>query len=119
VIYFARLMTGHIKIGHTVNLATRMRNLSQRKGGREVIYVIGVQEGDQNTERELHHEFDCLRVAAPSVVRDAEDFRLGPQLFAHILAICRPSPEVQIANDSLMKLWLLRQRDYSTPLLPL
>ena len=71
VVYYIQRPQG-IKIGHTVNLGRRMRELRVRE-------VLAIEPGSRSTELERHAEF-----ATDRIDRQSETFRPSPQLMAHI-----------------------------------
>lgn len=60
MIYFIRSPSGPIKIGTTIRLSQRLKQLAAEYG--EGLEVLAVTEGDRNVEQELHRRFGHLRL---------------------------------------------------------
>lgn len=81
MIYFVKSPAGSIKIGTTIRLSHRLRQLAAAHGpGLEVLAVL---DGSFEVERALHDRFAHLR-------REGEWFEPGPDLTAFIAAEGRP-----------------------------
>ena len=102
MIYFARLVTGNIKIGCTSNLVGRMKGFPQQRYGREVVCVLGVHDGGMEVEESIHRKFDHLRAKIRPRGRRPEDFRPDPELIGYILEHCRVTAEVMEANCAIV-----------------
>jgi hypothetical protein len=102
VIYFARIVDGSIKIGHTVNLVSRIKSFPGGRYGREVVCILGVHDGDRLIEKSLHERFANLRIKRLATGSHPEDFRAEPELIQYILNHCQVTPEVMAANCSIV-----------------
>ena len=72
-VYYLMLGPETVKIGTTRNLPDRVLQLRT-----EMQYVVAVEHGSFDVERERHREF------APERIGSREDFRLSERLKAHI-----------------------------------
>lgn len=77
-IYYLRRADRAVKIGHTINLGTRVGQLSKRFGELE---LLAVHEGSRVVERVLHDVFRHLRIGR------TEWFREDPALLSHIVKL--------------------------------
>lgn len=87
MIYFAKLPTGAIKIGHSVNPDQRSQALRSHYGCD--LEILRTMEGGRDVERELHERFSHLRLGR------TEQFRPGPDLaeFIGLPLFVSPNPE--------------------------
>lgn len=76
VVYYLRLDEQLVKIGHTQNLAQRIKQLYRRPQD-----LLAIEPGSLSTEAQRHNEFDHLRVDL------AERFRIAPDLTRHIASV--------------------------------
>jgi hypothetical protein len=99
MIYFIQRTTGgEIKIGTTVRLSKRLRQLEMEYEAD--LNVLAIQDGGRETENELHQRFDHLRITG-------EWFEPQDDLMDFILTSCRewdgtdekPDTEVSVKID--------------------
>jgi hypothetical protein len=75
-VYFVQALDGGpIKIGTSVRISFRLKQLQKESGKR--LWVLGVVDGDKDVEKELHGRFAHLRIAG-------EWFKPGPDLHEFI-----------------------------------
>lgn len=86
VVYYVR-RRDHVKIGHTVDLRRRIREMKAWGS------VLAIEPGSRITELERHAEF-----AADRVDRQPEQFRASPRLMAHIAQLNEVMP---VPHDAL------------------
>lgn len=103
LIYYGRLTNDNIKIGHAVNLVGRASVLTVNRTTGTLVGILGIHDGDYETEAEMHRLFAHLRIGAPGC---PEDFRPNDELIDHILRECQPCPEVDAANRAIALRWL-------------
>lgn len=81
-VYFVQAVDGGpIKIGTTVRLSQRLKQLTRNAG--HPLEVLGVIDGGPTEEKELHERFSHLRVAS-------EWFEAGDDLIGFIVSEARP-----------------------------
>jgi hypothetical protein len=90
LIYFIRSSNGPIKIGTTIRLSTRLKQLVAEHG--EGLEVLAVTEGSYEAESELHRRFSHLRVVN-------EWFEPGDDLMGFIIAEARPWDGIDEASE--------------------
>ncbi|MFG3476458.1 GIY-YIG nuclease family protein [Streptomyces sp. NPDC047980] len=93
VVYYVR-RDQYVKIGTTVRLQERMRNLMPDQ-------VLAIEPGSYTLERQLHTRFAHLRVS-----QSYEYFRMGADLRAHIALVVEkvgPPPTGLTVTDFLKK----------------
>jgi hypothetical protein len=76
VVYYAELRPGIVKIGTTLNLATRMSTLHVPTAS-----VVAAEPGTYDVEKARHRQFAHLRIG------QREDFRVDDGLRAHVEAL--------------------------------
>lgn len=73
VVYYLAVGPNTVKIGTTTDLAARMRSLRT-----DMQYVLAVEPGGRDVERERHEQFAASRIGR------REDFRVTDALQQHI-----------------------------------
>jgi hypothetical protein len=103
MIYYARLESGNVKIGCTINLAERILSLHYKPSYRKVVCVLGVHDGGFDVEDAVHKKFDHLRIRPHDWGKRPEDFRPESALVEHIVQNCSLSHDVVEVNCHLLK----------------
>lgn len=88
VVYYLMVGPATVKIGTTTNLRRRIAQLRT-----ELQYVVAVERGGRDLERQRHQEF------MPERIGIREDFRLSDRLKAHIEAL-QPHRDDLVAEAS-------------------
>lgn len=82
-VYFITDGVGHVKIGYTVDVSARVREL--QVGNPFPLSVIAAVKGGAQLERELHRRFAEHRMCG-------EWFKLAPEIVDYIASLPRPKP---------------------------
>jgi DNA-binding XRE family transcriptional regulator len=96
MIYFIKSARGRIKIGTTIRLKQRLKELETGHG--EPLEVLAVADGSTEAERYLHRRFAHLRVMG-------EWFESGEDLMALIASDCRPWDGLDDRRTDLVGPW--------------
>jgi hypothetical protein len=83
-VYFIADGAGHVKIGYTVDVASRLNSLQTSTAFE--LRVLAVLKGGAETERQLHERFAEHRVRG-------EWFRLVPEILDYVAGIPKPEPK--------------------------
>lgn len=84
MIYFVQPIDGGpVKIGHSVDVAVRIRQLENHFG--RPLVLLGSREGDRNEEQAIHARFAHLRLSGPyRYWQQPEQFQPAPELMGFI-----------------------------------